>query len=374
MPVRELEQFAGKAGFRIGGKVRKGGKKPGKNRFGADLDHFRIDALDPELQEEIDRIYGAKPARVEVFLPYASIEENFSYWKESWNTGGQLTHRCDGEYTVKLLKPDGRYDFEPKPCPGGCKMSGRLIVILSKLGRFTPFMLETHSRNDVLNILSCLDNTLPYSADGTLRGIPFVIERRQAQIKRKNEDGILLSLVKNLVFIEPEGAWMQGRLTSLSMASAGFGSFDPEVIGELPVAMDEDEDDEDDLVAADDTPSDFSAATARLDALGKKNLGSEWVEVRQARALDLSAGDTGSVADLGDDALAAFVQWIGTIDRINTLGTTAFPDWYKPKASEQYLKLTEGRTGHVWDLSEDELARVEKGLNTIIAKTNANLS
>ncbi|RLC78093.1 MAG: hypothetical protein DRJ03_25775 [Chloroflexi bacterium] len=131
------------------GTVRKGEKK-GDDLV--DLEYFRF-VPSPGFEgvaQAFHNIYGDEPRMLYGYLPYATVERNWSTWKESWGKRIGLMHRCDGNYMVQWLDDTTKkyvrdYDLKLKrPCPFGpfaekkgrgtpCKQVGRLSLILPEL-------------------------------------------------------------------------------------------------------------------------------------------------------------------------------------------------------------------------------------------------
>ena len=145
------------------GKLRKGGEKT-KSGFGEDLDHFRFVSDSPEVAQAFVAAYGEQPRLINVFLPRALPVDAFQTWAEVWSATG-LIHRCDGKMMTVWLE-EGRYQRGQKPCMGGHEKGdymndavGRLDVIIPELvmAGYVGFVtLETHSKHDLLNIMSVL--------------------------------------------------------------------------------------------------------------------------------------------------------------------------------------------------------------------------
>lgn len=229
------------------GKLRKGGEKPQiGNRPGAELEYFRFTSENPAIVGAFHEAYGTQPAMLRVYLPYPSVEMNFSTWKEAWAAGG-LVHRCDGETCQIWRTPDGKYSQVPKPCPGGCKEVGRLEVILPELitAGFVGYVtLETHSLHDLMNITATLEAVRQSVQDrpNGLQGIEFVLRRKKERISTPDGKGGRTSREKWLVSIEPVPSWAQ---TYLAMASSTLAIEAPRVdllTGEI---MEDDEGDDD---------------------------------------------------------------------------------------------------------------------------------
>ena len=187
MPIKGLTDRASiKAQFPRLGKLRKGGVKTAK-KPGLELDYWRFTSDSADVKEDFDNVYGDKPRVINVYLPYARLEDNFPSWKEKWVSGG-LEHRCDGE-TCQIHRKNGGYSREPIPCPGGCKEVGRLSVIIPELfdaGHIGTVTMETHGNHDLRAITSTLKAVEDaMERDGrapNLIGIPFSLARVQEEV------------------------------------------------------------------------------------------------------------------------------------------------------------------------------------------------
>ncbi|MHB1296848.1 MAG: recombination directionality factor [Anaerolineae bacterium] len=277
MPIKRL-QNANRPALRILGKLRKGGPKGGlgtekaRGGFGRDLTYFRFVTPYPEVLKAFTEIYGENPAMLRVFLPYDTPERNFDSWKEEWG-GARLKHRCDGEYCVKWLAPDGAYHVDPTmqekhPCPGGCKEVGRLLVILPELwhaGFVGLVTLETHSINDIIHIHQVLDDTMSRSAGG-LRGIEFALRRVPEVISTPNGSGGRRQVEKWLVRIEPASEWLLAQLEHAkqealyAVPQSAPRPYEPDDDGEL-AAPDEAADEESEEAAASAAPAEETGAS-----------------------------------------------------------------------------------------------------------------
>lgn len=257
MPIKGLTDRAAK--LPQIGILRKGASKPEDGRGpGRDLgDHFRFDTQDAEAAEAFRRSYPEKPNRIRVMLPYASVEENFSTWQEDWSFGS-LKHRCDGETCVRSLQSDGTYSTDPVPCPGGCKPSGRLLVVIPELERLACVMVLTTSKHDIIELTSNLEAI--QALRGDLRGIPLILSRGKRMVsvpeidtKTKKPTGKRQRREKWLLSIEAAKDWVQLQLTEMKRAALpgqppilalpgqdGTSYVDPDT-GELFTAPEEDE-------------------------------------------------------------------------------------------------------------------------------------
>jgi len=216
------------------GTLRKGaarGKGPGQ-----ELAYFRFVSDRPEVVAAFQEAYG-NPDTLYVFLPYATIEENFATWREQWSAGG-LIHRCDGETMVTWLDESKRYRHDPVPCPyasgakprtaedPGCVPIGRLSVILPGLvqrGFPGVVTLITGSIYDMIAIQGALEATLEASSDPSrgLRGIEFVLRRVPEEVSVVIE-GKRVRRRKYMVKLEPTADWLAAQLArAKALALAG---------------------------------------------------------------------------------------------------------------------------------------------------------
>lgn len=204
------------------GVLRKGERKPAQgNRPGRDLDRFRFDpeAGDPALLEAFAAAYP-DGNDIEVYLPYQTADENFEAWQEEW-TASQLKHRCDGVHVYERDQRTGELHDTGRPCPGGCKQVGRLTVIVPALisgaSRFGFVTVLTTSIYDIAE----LSQALAYYemlAGGDLRGIPFVLSRREREVSVPM-NGKRARVTKHLIFIEPSQRWVSNRLEAARRAA-----------------------------------------------------------------------------------------------------------------------------------------------------------
>jgi len=212
MPIRGVTDTA-RPSFPSLGKLRKGGPK-GEKRPGEELDHWRFTSDNPAIVQAFHNYYGPEPREIDVLLPYALIEDNFSSWKEHWVAGG-LQHRCDGETCTIWLTDEGKYSDKPVPCPGQCKEVGRLALILPPLIRagFVGYVtLETHSINDIIAIQSALLATKEHRGHEDMRGILFVLRRVEEAISTPGANGRRVRRKKWMVRLEPAAEWVRGQI------------------------------------------------------------------------------------------------------------------------------------------------------------------
>ncbi len=188
MPIKGLtDRVSIKPQFPSLGKLRKGGPKPNPQTPGKELDHWRFTSANEDVVTEFYNVYGKEPRIVNVYLPYAGLEDCFSTWKEKWAAGG-LEHRCDGE-TCQIRRTPTGYTTAPAPCPGGCKEVGRLIVVVPELvqaGHIGTVTMETHGNHDlraITGVLLAIESEMQRAGQAPdLRGVPFSLARVQEEV------------------------------------------------------------------------------------------------------------------------------------------------------------------------------------------------
>ena len=254
MPIKNLTDNVLPA-FPYLGKLRKGApmkEKDGKKTVGAELKYWRFTSENPDVVRAFHEAYGDQPVALSVYLPYSDVLTNWATWKEAWKSGG-LEHRCDGEVCQIWRTQQGTYSREPKPCPGGCKDVGRLVVWLPELIKagFVGFVtMETHSNHDLRKITGTLNAVAQSRANDPqgLQGIEFTLRRKKEMISTPDGRGGRATREKWLVSIEPVASW---AATYLSMAAGGSIGVLPSAPGAVDVETGEifdDEDDDDDGV------------------------------------------------------------------------------------------------------------------------------
>lgn len=224
------------------GVLRKGAKKEDPKKPGKDLTYFRFDTQDQNALRLFQTAFGKEPREIEIRLPFATTDENFEAWNEEYGAGG-LKHRCNGVDCVLWQKPDGTYSTDPKKCPGGCKQTGRLKVIIPALERFAYVTVTTTSKWDIMTIhqnLMALE-----LMRGSLRGIPMVLCRRQREIStppdNAKEGAKRARRRKWLLAVEAMPEWVKLELQAQKQAALP-GINEPLML--KPGEVDEEEDDE----------------------------------------------------------------------------------------------------------------------------------
>jgi len=225
--------------------IRKGGPKTDPKKPGPDLQYFRADTADIDAMAAFKAIYGDQPKAISVLLPFASLEENFEAWQEEYVASG-LKHRCDGQTCVLWLKKDNTYSTDPVPCPGGCKATARLKVIIPELGRMAIAVVLTTSKHDIINIhrnLLALQQGV-----GRLNGIRLWLRRVPVKISTPTADG-RARREKWLIQIEPAKEWVAAYLATseqraLSSAQGQLPAPQQLALNPAPADFDDDDDDE----------------------------------------------------------------------------------------------------------------------------------
>lgn len=225
MPIKSL-QANRPAQFPCIGKLRKGGAKRknnnGKEIMGLDLNYFRFTTDDADAATTFKNYYGPEPKSIDVFMPYSTTNENFGAWLEEYTAGG-MTRRCDGEVQHFHRDADGKGNTTPIKCERlcerkcGCKQVGRLAVIIPQLARLAYVSVETHSLYDIMQLTENLQAA--EALRGDLRGIPFILSRREREISTPGDDGKRARRTKSLLFIEPNPEWVARQLESMRLAA-----------------------------------------------------------------------------------------------------------------------------------------------------------
>lgn len=243
MPIKGLTERP--ASFPQIGILRKGAKKTEANKPGADLKYFRFVCEDTEAVDAFQAAFGAQPEEIEILMPFAKCDENFEAWKEEW-AASSLIHRCDGEICVLWLdRATGTYSTEPKRCPGGCKQTGRVKVIIPSLQRLAYVTVLTTSIWDIINIH---ENLLAIEMlRGDLRGIPLILRRKPREISTPAGNGKRARRSKSLITIEAKPAWVALQLAAQQQAA--LPSAAPLLLPEgMPEGTPDADDDEPDMV------------------------------------------------------------------------------------------------------------------------------
>jgi len=196
VPIKRIQENLRNA-FPDIGELRKGGPKTERG-IGEELDHWRFTSDRPEIVQSFIAAYGEEPRLLHVYLPYATVDENFEAWQEEYGSSG-LMHRCDGEMMVRWRGADGKMHDDPKPCPyasgektrkddkDGCVPTGRLHLILPELVRagYVGYVtLLTGAVNDIASITASLKDAAERRKGNPngLRGIEWTLRRHYEKI------------------------------------------------------------------------------------------------------------------------------------------------------------------------------------------------
>lgn len=354
MPILSLQKDRAPQ-FPCIGKLRKGGAKrknaQGREIMGEDLKYFRFTTDDAHAAETFAAYYGAQPQSVEVFLPYATTAENFGAWLEEYTAGG-MARRCDGETQHFHRDADGKGNTTPIKCERlcgrkcGCKEIGRLAVIVKQLARLAYVTVETHSLYDIMQLTENLQAA--EALRGDLRGIPFILSRRDREISTPGEGGKRTRRTKSLLFIEPNPEWVARQLESMRLAALPIVDVPAlqappmrQIAGPVTVGADDfdDEDDDDEMDTAtpprkeappQSTPpaaatttttgsnggagngnghkTPTAAAMKAFHAIGARLYGQEWDTKRHEIIKAYTKGRTESSKELNADELAFLTE------------------------------------------------------------------
>lgn len=190
------------------GSLRKGAVKPNEKQPGADLgEELRFVGQDDEITADwVDTFGDVKVDEIIIRLPFPTVDENWSAWKEAYVAGG-MVHRCDGRTVVQMLAPDGTYDFTPRPCPGDCKPVGRLEVFVPAFQRLGTITVHTTSLHDIMNLDGCLRSLAMLVGD--LTRVPFVLKRVRREISTPGSNGKRARRPAWLLHLEPSPEWVR---------------------------------------------------------------------------------------------------------------------------------------------------------------------
>jgi len=242
------------------GDIRKGAAKPDDRHIGKDLTHFRavFDESEAAAAARFLEVYGAEPREINVMLPFAEIERNFEAWQEAY-TAGALQHRCDGETCVIWRDKDGELHHEPKPCPGGCKPTGRLKVIIPELRRLAYVVVHTTSRWDIVELTANLEALARLTGNG-INGIPLVLKRRPRMISTPTQDGKRARREKWMLSIEADPVWVDAQIGHMRLlAMPGASVQTPALLAGTDLLMGEILDDDDGDEDTDNAPAESVA-------------------------------------------------------------------------------------------------------------------
>lgn len=238
MPILDLQKDATPR-LKRAGVIRLGYKK--KNSSGKEYpvaaDHFVLKDA-PSLTE----IYGDKPTRLNVYLPFDEVDRNLMAWHQLW-VASSLLCRGDGQrvdYAVehqtgevivkrgKALATGKRGGIDmtaghPVKCPGmdhglyprceKCRPNALLIVIIPELSRLAYYQIATSSIHNIVNLTGQM--RWVKQEIGHLQGVPFILELRQDSISTPGKNGNRVRRDKYLMHLEPNPEWVKAMLAEM---------------------------------------------------------------------------------------------------------------------------------------------------------------
>ena len=198
------------------GDIRKGAPKPNEKKPGNDLTYFRFTSEEEGLEDLFHALYGERPRRLNIRLPYATTDENLQAWLEEYVAGG-LLRRCNGETCVLWRDKNGEMSDAEKKCEKdvcSCKETGRLEVVLPEMERLGTVTVHTTSVHDIRNLYGALKGyeQIARQSGKDLTGIPFVLSRRPRKISTPASNGKRARREKWLLMIEPLPDWVSLQL------------------------------------------------------------------------------------------------------------------------------------------------------------------
>lgn len=221
------------------GSIRKGAAKdPAANRPGADLQYFRMDFDEREVEafKKFNALYpNGKPTAIRIVLPFDEIERVWNPWREAYASGA-LLHRCNGEYVNYAINPQtgervvmngADVNGQPVKCTlqnnpdktKRCKPTGRLMVIVPELERMAYLVVHTTSIHDIGNISDQLAAIREING-GHIAGIPLILKRRPVKISTPGgKDGKRARFEKWLISIEPDPEWVSAKIAAMNKAA-----------------------------------------------------------------------------------------------------------------------------------------------------------
>ncbi len=360
------------------GKIRLGEKKLSKSgkEYPSALDFFAC-------PEEIQKIYGDKPRKLNIMIPMEEREQFFPQAYKRYGSSAGLICRGNGEVATEIAE-EGMKEIEcqGKDCPhyqkGECKQIGNLQVILPKIKGLGVYQIDTSSYNSIVNINSGVE--MIRGMLGRISWIPLILEvqmqEAHPQVKGKRIKTIIpvmsitsdvsvydllkMRLPAKQAEIDNKGVDEMPTLLypKISVASGGEAKKLPEETTDKEQRTVEDMDgsivtDEQRRIAQEKTIAAEKNEIERIDKLGKTEVKDEpevlsEEEVQKEQAVLLDTGK--DKPEVGRNQLN--IRWHTLrkkLDEINFFGDDAsYRDWlkfsFKVKSSKELSdeKMSEG--------------------------------
>lgn len=205
MPIKGLtcKETRVSGSMTVLGKLRKGAPKSG-NRPGADLDYFRFDTSDRQLEEIMKSVYGDRPGDsyengIRFFFPSADFEQCMPTMKAAYK-GGTCYVLCDGEaiYGERIPVPGKEgsrwinHSAHRRPgcrfpaCLGNesCGATGKLRIVIPEFKRFGVVEVTVGALNDLEHVSKQIaeieEKVSQHGAD--LSMVPLILYRQTRAI------------------------------------------------------------------------------------------------------------------------------------------------------------------------------------------------
>ena len=233
MPIKNLTNRG--LAFPEIGQIRKGAPKDDQGKLGKDLQYFRAEFAEGEVDaaKTFEEAYGSEPNEINILLPFNDINTCWEAWLEAY-TAGRMVARSDGEKFDYLIDTgtgevlvkngipfkayeDGMSVGSYQDSKGDtqqiyCKETGRLKVVIPELQRLAYVTVMTSSKHDISNLDAQL-SALKQINEGIIAGIPMVLRRRPKKISTPKEDGTRARYTKWMLSIEADPEWVKHKLT-----------------------------------------------------------------------------------------------------------------------------------------------------------------
>lgn len=243
------------------GIIRKGSPKRTMKRDGReiqiqgnDLDYFRVEFDETEVASaaRFKDVYGEQPKQIRFVFPFNEVAKNWDAYLEAY-TASRLLAQSDGntvlywrkdgkvlvsrnsattteELTVPILISKGTYQqakiklVEGEPVkyipnmvfggttksPGIAKPVGRMTLVLKELGRWATMSFITTSKKDIISLSGEIESILDvcHQCGVGIAGPDIILRRRPESVSVPKEDGTAMRMMKSLVHVELDPAWV----------------------------------------------------------------------------------------------------------------------------------------------------------------------